>query len=192
MKYPHGSSGYTLQSRTKKARKEKNKRNELAAFFHCKICTALSGCYFVTNEMRGHLPPEMLHPRCDCTYEFVAASQVKEQARAICSVNKFRGFVFQQSGIKDGKDTPYLDLGFDINDSEYLSKEYERQAKERYAQGQYVLHKKQTEKSKTFGQTINIMIELTGNGKTRKMLSGWMVHPLGLIVLATPYLGYVG
>lgn len=167
-------------------------RNRLADLFHCKKCTALSGCYFVTNEMPGHLPPEMLHPRCDCTYEFVAASQVKEQARAICSVNKFSGFVFQQSGIRAGKDTPYLDLGFDINDSEYLSKEYERQAKERYEQGQYVLHKKQTEKSKTFGQTINIVIELTGNGKTRKVRSGWMVHPLGLIVLATPYLGYVG
>ena len=172
-------------------KERENKRNELAAFFHCKICTALSGCYFVTNKMPGHLPPEMLHPRCDCRYEFIASSQVRRQAQAICPINKFNGYVFKEKGIKGGKDIPYLDLGFNIDDSAFLAAEYERQAKERYAQGQYVLHKKQTEKSKTFGQTINIMIELTGNGKTRRMLSGWMVHPLGLIVLATPYLGYV-
>ena len=48
-----------------------------------------------------------------------------------------------------------------------------------------------TKTSREHGQTINIVIELTGNGKTRKMLSGWMVHPLGLITSATPYLEYV-
>ena len=166
-------------------------RNILLSMSHCKKCTALSGCYFVTNEMPGHLPPEMLHHRCDCTYEFIAASQVKNQARAKCSVNKFKGFVFDEKGAERGKTKPYTNLGFSSDDSEYLVAEYERQAKERYAQGQYVLHKGQTEKSKTFGQTINIVIELTGNGKTRNIKSGWMVHPLGLIVLTTPYVEYV-
>lgn len=169
----------------------KAKQKELAASFHCEKCTALSGCYFVTNAMPGHLPPNMLHPRCDCTVKFVSASQVRLQVRAFSPISKFNGFAFKEKGIKGGKNNPYEDLGFDIDDSEYLAKEYERQAKERYAQGQYVLHKAQTDESKKHGQTINMVIELSWNGKTRKMLSGWMVHPLGLIVLATPFLGYV-
>ena len=166
-------------------KERENKRNELAAFFHCKICTALSGCYFVTNGMPGHLSSEMLHPRCDCTYGFVATLQVKRQAQTFCPINKFNSYVFTEKGIKGGKDIPYLDLGFDIDDSAFLAMEYERQAKEKYTHGEYALNKLDE-----YGQRINIVIELTGNGKTRKILSGWMVHPLGLITSTTPYLGY--
>ena len=161
-------------------------RKRLAALLHCKICTALSGCYFVTNKMPGHLPPEILHPRCDCRYEFIASSQVRRQAQAICPINKFNGYVFKEKGIKGGKDIPYLDLGFNIDDSAFLAMEYERQAKEKYTNGEYVLNRKDE-----YGQRVDIVIELTGNGKTRKMLSGWMVHPLGLITSATPFSGYV-
>ncbi len=117
------------------SKKRENKRNELVTFLHCKICTVLSGCCFVTNKMPGHLPPEILHPRCDCTYKFVAASQVKRQARAICPIGKFNSYMFKEKGIKGGKDIPYLDLGFDIEDSAFLAMEYERQAKEKYTHG---------------------------------------------------------
>ena len=63
-------------------------------------------------------------------------------------------------------------------DSEYLKSEYEKQAKEQYLKGNYILGKLDK-----YGQRITITINLR-NGV--KMQSGWLVHPLGLITCTTP------
>ena len=74
-------------------------------------------------------------------------------------------------------------FGYNINDSEWLKFEYEAQAKQKYSSGDYVIR----ELDSQYGQDINIIIELvTPTGKKIKIVSGWKVHPLGLITCNTP------
>ena len=68
-------------------------------------------------------------------------------------------------------------LGFLKEDSEYLKSEYEKQAKEQYLKGNYILGKLDR-----YGQRITITIHLR-NGV--KMQSGWLVHPLGVLICTT-------
>ena len=66
--------------------------------------------------------------------------------------------------------------------SEYLKREFDAQAKQKYANGDYEIGK-----LNNFGQRINITITL--NSTTRKnikLITGWMVYPLGKIVCTTP------
>ncbi len=68
-------------------------------------------------------------------------------------------------------------------DSQWLQREFERQAKEKYESGDFTLGKLDM-----YGQRINIEIELPRKDEigTVKFISGWMVYPNGRIQLATP------
>ena len=145
-------------------------RKQLAFFMHCLCCTALSGCYFAADNK-----PEK-HPNCDCK-QFPIAKPYKE-AKTNCDVRKFTEYIFNDKYKDNGKIKLFGLLGFLKEDSEYLKSEYEKQAKEEYLRGNYILGKLDK-----YGQRITITINLR-NGV--KMQSGWLVHPLGVITCATP------
>ena len=74
--------------------------------------------------------------------------------------------------------------GYGKMDSLWLQQEYCRQAKEKYAKGNFTLNKLDE-----YGQRINIEITLpqkNGNGNVT-FISGWMTYPNGKIMLTTPY-----
>lgn len=76
-------------------------------------------------------------------------------------------------------------LGFDIYDAYLLKSEYEGQAKQKYARGDYKLGK-----LGNYGQAIRIDIVLTSKiGRSVKFVSGWMIYPNGLINCNTPLRG---
>lgn len=76
--------------------------------------------------------------------------------------------------------------GYDKADSEMLQRVFEKQAIEKYIQGQYALGKLNEQ-----GQRINIRIRLErkNNDEMVSFISGWMVYPNGKIRLVTPYGG---
>lgn len=72
-------------------------------------------------------------------------------------------------------------LGFTVDDSEYLQKEFERQAVENYCNSKYQLGRLDEN-----GQRINIDINFQKNGKEITFISGWMVRPKGAITCNIP------
>lgn len=149
-------------------------RKQLAFFLHCLCCTALSGCYFATNNK-----PKK-HPNCDCG-EFSIPKPISE-AKAICDIRKFTEYIFNEKYANKGKNKLFALLGFFKEDSDYLQTEYEKQAKKKYLNGEYVLGKLDK-----YGQRISITININMANRTGiNFVSGWLVHPLGVITCTTP------
>lgn len=73
-----------------------------------------------------------------------------------------------------------------MGDARRLQSEMERQAKERYLTGDYILGELDKD-----GQRINIRIEVPrkNGGGIVSFMSGWMAHPNGKLRLVTPYGG---
>lgn len=156
-------------------------RNRLEQLRHCKPCTALSGCYFVKSKLPNKKAKGdgLLHPHCDCQLENIAKPTVK----AYCDIGKFSGYVFSDKYKTNGKKALFESLGYTIEDSEFLKTEYETQAKQKYLNGDYIIRGLNPQ----YGQDINIVIELTTHaGRQVSIISGWKVHPLGLITCNTP------
>jgi hypothetical protein len=106
-----------------------------------------------------------------------------EKITTSCVIGKFSGYVFSEKYEKNGKKALFEGLGFRINDSEWLKAEYERQAREKYLNGDYIIRGLNPQ----YGQDINIVIELTTpTGRDVQIISGWKVHPLGVITCNTP------
>lgn len=149
-------------------------RRLLANIEHCLKCTALSGCYFYRNNKPKN------HINCDCLQMLI--SKPVNEVVAICSIKKFTDYIFSDKYINLGKNKLFSILGFSKDDSKYLKDTYERQAKEKYLKGEYVLGKLDN-----FGQRISITIDLnSGSRSNLKFISGWLIHPLGKIVCTTP------
>lgn len=155
-------------------------RNMLAMLMHCKPCTALSGCYFAQNNMPKSEDgiSGTLHNNCDCSTKPISNIETK----AFCPIEKFTKYIFSGKYSANGKGTLFNLLGFTSKDSVWLKTEYERQAQLKYSQGEYIIHGRSQ-----YGQDINITIEMpTPIGKIVQFISGWKVHPLGLITCNTP------
>ena len=82
------------------------------------------------------------------------------------------------------KQALFKKMGFTIEDAEYLKAEYEKQALEKYCNGEYTL-----DKLNEYGQRITIPIYLTKNGAATIIITGWMVRKDGLITNTTPFSG---
>ena len=162
--------------------KEREKiRNRLAGLGHCSPCTVLSGCYFVKSKLPEKLAEGdgLLHPHCDCSLKSILNPIIK----AYCQIGKFSGYVFSEKYEENGKKALFEGFGYTIEDSEWLKTEYERQAKKKYEQGDYIIRGLNSQ----YGQDINIVIELTTpTGRRVEIISGWKVHPSGLITCNTP------
>lgn len=153
-------------------------RNLYALLGHCLICTALDGCYFVKRVM----PQRPVHENCDCNEKLIAYSKVRKRAKAECDIKKFTEYVFKNNKDSKGKNKIFYDLGYTINDSKYLQREFCRQALEQYLLGNYKL--KLLDRR---GQRIAIPTTL--NNET--FYSGWMLYPEGEIRNTTPFGGWM-
>ena len=102
---------------------------------------------------------------------------------ATCPIEKFTEYIFSEKHADNGKLKLFRDyFGFTKDDSEYLKREFDVQAKQKYLNGDYEIGKLDEH-----GQRISITI--TVNSTTKKninLITGWMVHPLGNIVCTTP------
>lgn len=153
-------------------------RNIMALFGHCMNCTALDGCYLVTMKM----PKQPLHENCDCKKINTSFAKVKQNASAECDIRKFTEYVFKNNKDSNGKNKIFSDLGYSINDSEFLQQEYCRQALEQYLLGNYVL--KNLDRN---GQRLAIPTNLRGT----HFYSGWLLCPEGVIRNTTPFGGWI-
>ena len=158
-------------------------RNRLSMMGHCKSCSVLSGCFFVKSRLptKQGGPKGLLHNNCDC--ELLKISKPTYNVKAVCNITKFSGYVFSEKYATNGKKELFESLGFSIEDSQNLKDEYEYQAKRKYLNGDYIIRGLNSE----YGQDINIIVELISpTGKNVNFVSGWKVHPLGLITCNTP------
>lgn len=153
-------------------------RNIMALLDHCMNCSALDGCYLVERNM----PKQPLHENCDCLKKDISYSKVKNNATAECDIRKFTEYVFKNIEDSKGKNKIFYDLGYNINNSQYLQNEYCKQALSQYLVGNYVL--KNLDRR---GQRLAIPISL--NGIT--FYSGWMLYPEGEIKNTTPFGGWM-
>lgn len=146
-------------------------------------CTILSGCFFAGNNMPKYygLPGlNFLHPKCHCTIKTIL--NPKENVKVTCPIQKFTEYIFGEKGQANGKQQLFHLHGFTIEDSEMLQTEYENQAKEKYANGNYEIGFLDE-----YGQRITIAINITNKeGNTYTYKGGYMVEPLGHIKLTTP------
>ena len=152
-------------------------------FGHCLRCTALSGCYFAKYNMPGDLnnPEGLLHTHCHCYVENISNTILKYDVNAVCPIEKFTEYIFADKYADNGKRDLFEMLGFSIEDSYELKKEFEKQAKEKYMLGDYVL-----KNLDIYGQNINISIVINKNGRSIEFKSGWKVYPEGLLNCNTP------
>ena len=151
-------------------------RDLMALNNHCKECTALSGCYFISTKC----PNVPQHPRCDCKTEFNYCPTII----TYCDIRKFTDYIFADKDKTNRKKHLFESWGFTKQDSEMLKFEFERQAKEKFMKGHYSLGKLDCN-----CQRVNIKIELSINGIVIDFISGWAVYPNGLIICTTPYGG---
>ena len=150
---------------------------------HCPECLVLDGCWFAGNNHPRH--PH--HQFCHCVLEDLPYERVLNDATSYSSYSKFDPFLFNTKGeYSHGKEKLFKAWGYTVDDSEYLKKEFERQALQKYISGDYQLGLLNDK-----GQRISIRIKLARKDKadTISFMSGWMVYPNGKIQLTTPYGG---
>ena len=124
-----------------------------------------------------------LHENCHCKLETISEPSL-ENTTSNCKIEKFTHYVFADEYKHRGKLKFFTLIGFDIDDSEYLKAEFEKQAKEQYIKGNYELSQ-----MNGYGQTIRIPIDIKTPTKTYNIFTGWMVYPNGHIQLTTPFTG---
>lgn len=150
---------------------------------HCSDCAVLDGCCFI-ETVKPRLP---LHLLCQCDIIPVNYTLIHDDAAATSAFGKFDPYLFNRNrAYKHEKQKMFESWGYQIEDSAWMQKEFEKQALEKYLMGQYTL-KKLNEN----GQHIDIIIELPrkkGEG-TVSFVSGWMVRANGQITCNTPYGG---
>ena len=138
--------------------------------------------------MKSRLPKKkaegdgLLHPHCDCKLNGIAKPNGKITAN--CPIEKFTEYIFsnKEKYILNGKIQLFKGLGFSKADSEYLKTEFDVQAKQKYLNGDYEIGKLDE-----YGQRISITITVNSATKQNiKLVTGWMVHPLGKITCNTP------
>lgn len=158
---------------------EDRKKNIAYAVYsrHCAKCLNINGCCFPKNNM----PEYPLHPNCHC--RLLPIDNINFTAE--CELTKFTDYIFDPIKSR-GKKVLFESWGYSKIDSAWLQNEFCRQAKEKYANGKFILNKFDEQ-----GQKIDIEITISrkdGKG-TVTFLSGWMVYPDGKLKLATPYAG---
>lgn len=153
-------------------------RSIMMLFNHCMNCSALDGCYLVMNNM----PKQPLHDKCHCGKVNIAYSKVENNAKAECDIRKFTEYVFKNTNDSKGKNKIFNNLGYNIDDSQFLQKEYCLQALKQYLLGNYELRNLDIR-----GQRLALKITLNGVS----FYSGWMLCPDGLIKNTTPFGGWI-
>lgn len=150
---------------------------------HCPECLKLYQCWF----LRTKAPPWSHHPHCHCLLETISYDLVSKNAIAKSDYSKFDPYLFNPEGkYPHSKEKLFNSWGYTIDDAKWLQSEIEKQALQKYKNGDYKLGLLDK-----YGQRISIRITLPGkNGDgTVSFATGWMVMSNGLIQLNTPYGG---
>ena len=150
---------------------------------HCDECMKLDGCFFLQNK---HLPCPH-HPYCHCTLEPVDYSVVLMNAEAHSEYSKYDPYLFDlENFYRHGKDLAFEKWGHTLKDADWLQKELERQAIEKYLSGEYMLGKLDRN-----GQRASIRVAIPRRDKEGSVsfITGWMIMPNGKLKLNTPYGG---
>lgn len=144
---------------------------------HCDECLAINACWFYSPKS----PIIPHHPNCHCKYEMIPTPTMNNCV-ARCPVGKIKDYIFGGYNSDGVTKQPILEfLGYTIDDSEYICKEFERQALKAYIERNYKLGT-----LNKYGQRITIDILLENNGKRYYKGSGWMVRENGEITNNTP------
>ena len=149
----------------------------------CQECVRLDGCLFVESNA----PAWPHHPNCHCTLDPVDYSVVLLIATAQSDYSKFDPYLFNTSGLyTHTKEKLFAQWGYTVDDARRLQAEMERQAREKYLAGEYILGKLNDK-----GQRLSIRISIPRRdaGEIVSFVTGWMVYPDGRIQLTTPYGG---
>ena len=150
---------------------------------HCQECFTLDGCWFAKEKT----PKWPHHSLCHCKLGDVPYNDVLNKCTSDSAYSKFDPYLFDTNGdYGHGKDKLFKSWGYSVEDVKFLKAEIEKQAVEKYRNGDYTL-----DLLNVYGQRINIRVEVPRkNGKsTISFVTGWMVKPNGLIQLNTPYGG---
>ena len=148
---------------------------------HCPECLQLHKCWFAKNATPKH--PH--HTYCHCILEDIPYVNVLFNSSAESSYSKFDPYLFDTKGeYGHGKEKMFISWGYSVNDSQYLKTEIEKQALEKYINGNYKLGELNDK-----GQRLNIRVEIPRKDKAEMIsfTTGWMVYPDGKIRLVTPY-----
>ena len=157
--------------------------HEATGISHCLECLQLDGCWFA----RDCAPMWPHHENCHCRLETIDYLIVLTNATSQSDYSKFDPYLFDPEDFyKHGKNKMFESWGYTIHDAQWLQREMEQQAREKYISGEYELGK-----LNAYGQRISIIIKIPNKaqGGTISFVSGWMVHPNGEISLNTPYGG---
>lgn len=157
--------------------------HEPFGIFHCIECLQLDGCWF----KQDNTPIWPHHDRCHCRLEEVDYLTVLMNASTVSDYRKFDPYLFNTNGLQThNKEKLFTEWGYTVEDSRWLQAEIERQAREKYIAGEYILGKLNWN-----GQRISIRITIPrkdGSGDV-SFITGWMVEPNGKLRLTTPYGG---
>lgn len=150
---------------------------------HCLECLALDGCYF----SKDNTPTHPHHPYCHCILSPISYLEVERNAEATSKYSKFDPYLFNTQGkYNHTKAELFNSWGYTVFDAKLLQNEIEKQALNKYLNGEYKLGKLDEH-----GQHINIKIEIPrkDTGEYVDFISGWMIRPNGVLTLNTPYGG---
>ena len=108
-------------------------------------------------------------------------------ASTVSDYRKFDPYLFNTNGLQThNKEKLFTEWGYTVEDARWLQAKIERQAREKYIAGEYILGKLNWN-----GQRISIRITIPrkdGSGDVT-FITGWMVEPNGKLRLTTPYGG---
>lgn len=124
------------------------------------------------------------HIFCHCVLEDILYSDVLTKCSFNSAYSKFDPYLFDTKGeYRHGKDKLFKSWGYSVEDAKYLKAEIEKQALEKYINGDYTLGKL-NDKGQRLSIKIGIARKDTGNKVS--FITGWMVYPNGHIQLTTP------
>ena len=150
---------------------------------HCSECLQLHKCWFAKNATPKH--PH--HEYCHCILEDIPYVNVMFNSSAESAYTKYDPYLFNTEGkYTHNKERLFKEWGYTVKDSMWLQNEIEKQALEKYINGDYKLGKLNDK-----GQRISIRVEIPRKNRSETVFftTGWMVHPNGQIQLTTPYGG---
>ncbi len=150
---------------------------------HCEECLMLHECWFE----KGKTPKWPHHPFCHCILQDISYNDVLTKSSSDSAYTKFDPYLFSpEYNKKHGKAQLFEGWGYTVADSKYLQEESEKQALEKYVDGDYELGL-----LNDYGQRINIRVSIPrkDTGEMVSYITGWMVCPNGAIRLVTQYGG---
>lgn len=150
---------------------------------HCPTCLKLHECWFHEDKA----PKNPQHFLCHCILEPMPYREVVNDACSTAPYSKFDPYLFDSKNFYGhGKSIMLESWGYSVEDSSWLKTEIERQALQKYIDGDYQLGV-----LNPYGQRISIRVEIPNrtDGGIVSFITGWMIKPNGQITLNTPYGG---